>query len=116
VPLGTFWFGWTETPWTPSGFEGWTTGKKPRSIVWGPALGLSTNDVTGERAVANATAPVARAPAPQLSTGATALADASATEAAPSSHSPRSGRLVSIRAAADDDAPVSAPAPSKRAA
>jgi hypothetical protein len=33
VPLGTFWFGWTETPWTPSGFEGWTTGKKPRYIV-----------------------------------------------------------------------------------
>lgn len=32
VPLGTFWFGWTETPWTPSGFEGWTTGKKPRNI------------------------------------------------------------------------------------
>lgn len=35
VPLGTFWAGWTETPWTPSGFEGWTTGKKPRSIVFG---------------------------------------------------------------------------------
>jgi hypothetical protein len=32
VPLGTFWLGWHETPWTPSGFEGWTTGKKPRSI------------------------------------------------------------------------------------
>jgi hypothetical protein len=115
VPLGTFWFGWTETPWTPSGFEGWTTGNKPRSIVWGPALGLfPTNDVTGERAVARVTAPVGRAPVPQLATGATALADASATEAAPSSHSPRSGRLVSIRA--DEDAPVSAPAPSKRAA
>lgn len=36
VPLGWFWFGWTETPWTPSGFEGWTTGKKPRSILAGP--------------------------------------------------------------------------------
>jgi hypothetical protein len=33
VPFGAFWFGWSETPWTPSGFEGWTTGKKPRSIV-----------------------------------------------------------------------------------
>ncbi len=30
VPLGGFWFGWTQTQWTPSGFEGWTTGKKPR--------------------------------------------------------------------------------------
>ena len=35
VPLGSFWFGWTETPWTPSGFQGWTTGKKPRSVVLG---------------------------------------------------------------------------------
>jgi hypothetical protein len=33
VPLGTFWFGWRETPWTPSGFEGWTTGRRPRSIL-----------------------------------------------------------------------------------
>jgi hypothetical protein len=36
VPLGWFWFGWTETRWTPSGFEGWTTGKAPRSILAGP--------------------------------------------------------------------------------
>ena len=33
VPLGTFWFGWTETAWTPSGFTGWTTGAKPRAIL-----------------------------------------------------------------------------------
>ena len=32
VPLGWFWLGWSETPWTPSGYEGWTTGKRPRSI------------------------------------------------------------------------------------
>jgi hypothetical protein len=32
VPLGAFWFGWGETRWTPSGFDGWTTGKKPRKI------------------------------------------------------------------------------------
>lgn len=43
VPLGRFWFGWRETPWTPSGFEGWTTGKKPPAIVppreaWLPEL------------------------------------------------------------------------------
>jgi hypothetical protein len=35
VPFGAFWFGWTETRWTPSGFEGWTTGKSARSILWG---------------------------------------------------------------------------------
>ena len=29
VPLGTFWLGWGETAWTPSGFKGWTTGKRP---------------------------------------------------------------------------------------
>lgn len=33
VPFGSFWFGWHETKWTPSGYEGWTTGKKPRSIL-----------------------------------------------------------------------------------
>ncbi len=38
VPLGTFWFGWHETTWTPSGFEGWTTGKAQRSILRGPKL------------------------------------------------------------------------------
>jgi hypothetical protein len=32
VPLGWFWFGWTETPYTPSGFMGWTTNKKPPSM------------------------------------------------------------------------------------
>ena len=37
VPLGWFWFGWTETKWTPSGFEGWTTGKKQRAIFLRPA-------------------------------------------------------------------------------
>lgn len=40
VPLGTFWLGWTETPWTPSGFEGWTTGKAPRAILPAPLLSL----------------------------------------------------------------------------
>lgn len=33
VPLGRFWLGWCETPWTPSGFKGWTTGERPRPIV-----------------------------------------------------------------------------------
>ena len=32
VPFGKFWFGWGETPWTPSGFEGFTS-KKRRSIL-----------------------------------------------------------------------------------
>ena len=29
VPFGLFWFGWSETEWTPSGYEGWTSGKNP---------------------------------------------------------------------------------------
>jgi cellulose synthase/poly-beta-1,6-N-acetylglucosamine synthase-like glycosyltransferase len=33
VPFGSFWFGWRETPWTPNGFEGWTTGQAPRAIL-----------------------------------------------------------------------------------
>ncbi|HET8937247.1 MAG TPA: hypothetical protein VFN67_27585 [Polyangiales bacterium] len=33
VPLGSFWFGWGETPWTPSGYEGFTSNKKRRSIL-----------------------------------------------------------------------------------
>jgi cellulose synthase/poly-beta-1,6-N-acetylglucosamine synthase-like glycosyltransferase len=33
VPFGKFWFGWRETPWTPNGFEGFTSKKKPRSIL-----------------------------------------------------------------------------------
>jgi cellulose synthase/poly-beta-1,6-N-acetylglucosamine synthase-like glycosyltransferase len=33
VPLGKFWLGWRETPWTPNGFEGFTSKKKPRSIL-----------------------------------------------------------------------------------
>jgi hypothetical protein len=43
VPLGPFWLGWGETRWTPSGFEGWTTGRRPPSIIphpdqWFPGL------------------------------------------------------------------------------
>lgn len=30
VPLGLFWFGWSETPWTPNGYAGWTTAKQTR--------------------------------------------------------------------------------------
>lgn len=33
VPWGAFWFGWNRTAWSPNGFEGWTTGKRPQSIV-----------------------------------------------------------------------------------
>jgi hypothetical protein len=33
VPLGKFWLGWRETQWTPNGFEGFTSKKKPRSIL-----------------------------------------------------------------------------------
>lgn len=29
VPFGWFWFGWRESRWTPSGFDGWSSGKKP---------------------------------------------------------------------------------------
>jgi hypothetical protein len=34
VPLGWFWFGWRETPFTPSGFDGWSTGVRPAPVIW----------------------------------------------------------------------------------
>lgn len=50
VPLGPFWLGWTETPWTPSGFEGWTTGKKPRPIIPRPSLAWLRRALAGRSA------------------------------------------------------------------
>lgn len=32
VPFGSFWFGWRETPWTPSGFEGFSS--RPAGTLW----------------------------------------------------------------------------------
>jgi hypothetical protein len=32
IPLGRFWFGWRESPWTPSGFDGWSQAARPRPI------------------------------------------------------------------------------------
>lgn len=37
VPLGSFWLGFRETEWTPSGFEGWST-RRPRAVRAPPAL------------------------------------------------------------------------------
>jgi cellulose synthase/poly-beta-1,6-N-acetylglucosamine synthase-like glycosyltransferase len=34
VPWGWFWFGWRETPWTPSGFDGWSSGIRPPAVYW----------------------------------------------------------------------------------
>ena len=36
VPLGAFWVGWGATPYTPSGYEGWTTGRRPRAVKPAP--------------------------------------------------------------------------------
>jgi hypothetical protein len=60
VPLGRFWLGWGETPWTPSGFEGFTTKRrrrilppvaewfrKPR-VIPGTMPGLSAAEPTGD--------------------------------------------------------------------
>ena len=40
VPGGKFWFGWGPTRWTPSGYEGWTTGRRPPPVL--PARPAST--------------------------------------------------------------------------
>ncbi len=36
VPFGKFWFGWRETPWTSSGFEGFTSKKKKQRPILPP--------------------------------------------------------------------------------
>ena len=59
VPLGTFWFGWTETKWTPSGFEGWTTGKKPRHIIPRPDWKALTNKFRAPSLTTDSTASLA---------------------------------------------------------
>ncbi len=38
VPFGANWFGWKHPPWTPSGFDGWTSGAKPPAIYWRPRV------------------------------------------------------------------------------
>lgn len=56
VPLGTFWFGWGETPWTPSGYQGWTTGKRP-SLYARLRFGVTTEHATIGHAAASEPAP-----------------------------------------------------------
>jgi len=59
VPLGWFWLGWHRTPWTPNGYEGWTTGQRPASV-------LSSSTVDGASSPAQIASllpdPVAAAP------------------------------------------------------
>lgn len=46
VPLGWFWFGWHETPWTPSGYDGWTSGKGRRVMY--PRMSATKPAATAE--------------------------------------------------------------------
>ena len=52
VPLGWFWLGWRETPWTSNGFDGWTSGVRPPRVYW-PAPGAmpSSSPVFNEQVV-----------------------------------------------------------------
>jgi cellulose synthase/poly-beta-1,6-N-acetylglucosamine synthase-like glycosyltransferase len=45
VPFGTFWFGWDQTRWTPSEYQGWTTGQRP---TWRARLRFGAPVVTKE--------------------------------------------------------------------
>jgi len=50
VPFGRFWFGWRQTPYTPSGFEGWTSGKAPPPVFApGPTRGAGGRRWAAER-------------------------------------------------------------------
>jgi hypothetical protein len=44
VPLGSFWFGWKGTPFTPNGFEGWSSGKTPPPVYWPERFRSSPTD------------------------------------------------------------------------
>ena len=55
VPLGTFWLGWRRTPFTPSGFDGWSSGESPPPVFWPrrrrrPGLAGGRRDVSNEGA------------------------------------------------------------------
>jgi len=95
VPLGFFWFGWRETAWTPSGFEGWTSGKKRRAILppsalafWRPAASPVAANVVSKATVTEA-APAAPIDAAPPTPPAQVLAGAPVARPQP--------RLVSIR-------------------
>lgn len=107
VPFGAFWFGWGETQWTPSGYAGWTSNKKPTLYerlrfgavsVATPSVRPSTaaNPVPLELAVAEAAAldsalaqpiPITRRPSlrPSLVPSSRRSAPAGALFSAPSS-------------------------------
>lgn len=56
VPLGWFWLGWNETAWTPSGYEGWTTGKR-RVLKPRPPIHREAADAVGHAPAAQGGAP-----------------------------------------------------------
>jgi hypothetical protein len=69
VPLGSFWFGWHETAWTPNGFEGWTTGKRQRAIVPRPTFAWLRGGVRASTTGARLTAPAPVASESQVGAG-----------------------------------------------
>jgi hypothetical protein len=64
VPFGAFWFGWLETPWTPNGFEGWSSGKKPRAIVPWPTFAWLRRPLTASSQASSQAAAAGGPPAP----------------------------------------------------
>lgn len=52
VPLGWFWVGWGDTPWTPNGYSGWTSGEIPPVVKPVPAAVPAEQPVVEEIAKA----------------------------------------------------------------
>jgi hypothetical protein len=100
VALGWFWFGWHETKWTPSGYDGWTNGK-PRSMYPRVVASTATAEVA-ETTAAPATVPVLatseslarQAPVLAQVDPMPVLARAEALEPAPASQKPRTLTLA----------------------
>ena len=57
VPFGAFWIGWGETHWTPSGYAGWTSNKKPtfyERLRFGAVSTTKALEIVAEASVAQA--------------------------------------------------------------
>jgi|GEM_PF-1097245 len=107
VPLGFFWFGWHETEWTPSGFEGWTTGK---TRVLKPRVAAVVAPAAPAPAMAQAGAgvePPALAPAPAAVAAAMSAAAAPTIPAAPFALA----RAAAADSSEDFDIPISVGTP-----
>ena len=92
VPLGAFWLGWGETPWTPSGYLGWTSGKRPglyERLRFGANVVASGEVAPSIAGLREAVTPATSLPVPVLAEGAAATVRRPVLRAVPGTGAPR---------------------------